>query len=153
MRKANILDRALYRVGFAQGIENVSDVFNKFSVYVTQDGDEYNEKRCKVAHKSLAKLNINSTTGSIYLWNGSCGETADQSLYICEFTDSTIEMVKPDYTSGSNYAYSETVREDGETISECINRMQKEVKRIIHIIWNYSEWNTVERERAITIYE
>lgn len=152
--RPNVLDVCLHKAGFksTNNPEMVAGLFKEFRTYETQEGNEYNEKTCAVMHKNIPLELDMSSKGSIYLWDGSGGETAEQSLFFVELMDSTIEMVKPDYTSGSNYAYTETIREAGETISECVTRIGKKVKRVVHIVWDYKEWNELERARSVTIY-
>lgn len=149
----NILDVCLHKAGFRN--ENnpamIAGLFNEFHTYGTQEFGEYCQFTLAVQKRTLIEL-IRSERSSVYLWDGSAGSTADRSLFFVEFSDSTIELVAPDYESGSNYAYSETIREAGETISECIARMNKKVKRVVHIIWDYSEWNELERFRSVFIY-
>lgn len=151
--RPNILDVCLHKAGFKNKSNPamIAGLFNEFHAYGTQEFGEYCQFTLEVQKRTLTEV-IPSERSSIYLWNGSAGETADRSLFFVEFTDSTIELVAPDYESGSNYACVETIREAGETISECITRINKKVKRVVHIVWNYSDWNALERFRSVFIY-
>lgn len=154
-RKANVIDTCLHMAGFKSKSNpgTIAGLFDEFRNYETQEFGEHVSFTIDVQKRTLADLPV-VFKSSIYQWNGSGGQTDEKTLYFVEFTDSTIEMVKPDYTSGSNYAYQETVREDGETINDCIRRVgSRSIKRVIHIIWDYSEWNELDRFRSVTIYK
>ena len=154
--KANVLDTCLHMAGYRNNNNpaQIAGLFEDFAEYESQQFGEYVDFRVHVQKKSLAELNLQDTPNSI-THNGSAGESFRHDLYFVEFSDSTIEKVKPSLKAGSNYAYTDTICEDGETISWCLHRINKPVKRVISIQWDYSGWDgqDTERCREVTIYE
>lgn len=90
-------------------------------------------------------------------WNGSNGNSYDyySADFVLENEQVLENAVKVGKKSGSNYAHSETIDIDGETIAETIDRLDVANKLKYIAIYNngYSNWDEKKEWHRLTIYK
>ena len=107
-----------------------------------------------------ADHNLLKSVPEYYYFDGSMGETKIKET-VSFVTKGKIlrNVVQTSYERGSNYANSQTISEEGESVLEAIYRMQLEEEldpnEIQYIVWEreyLSNWSGSEYEDNYTVY-
>lgn len=106
-----------------------------------------------------ADHNLLKSVPEYYYFDGSMGETKIKETVSFVLKGKILQnVVQTSYERGSNYAHSQTISEEGESVLEAIYRMQLEGKHnpndIKYIVWEreyLSDWSGSEYEDNYTI--
>lgn len=97
--------------------------------------DHGREEKLQSIRVSRIDENLLKSTPSVYRWGGSLVDInkVESVHFILSTGKILFDAVRSDREIGSNYAHTETVRVEGESVLEAIDRL--EVTDLSHIVW------------------